>query len=41
MARAALGGLMRAAEEVRTTGTFTYADDALPGTVISTFFTES
>lgn len=41
MARAALGGLMRAAEEVRTTGTFTYAADALPGTVISTFFTES
>jgi len=41
MARAALGGLMRAAEEVRTTGTFTYAGDALPGTVISTFFTES
>lgn len=34
-ARAALGGLMRAAEEVRTTGTFTYADDVLPGSVIA------
>lgn len=30
-ARAALGGLMRAAEEVRTHGTFSYARDALPG----------
>lgn len=34
-ARAALGALMRAAEEVRTSGTFTYAADALPGAVIS------
>ncbi|WP_243612182.1 isocitrate lyase/PEP mutase family protein [Shimia aestuarii] len=34
-ARAALGGLMRAAEEVRTQGTFDYAEDALPGAVIS------
>lgn len=33
-ARAALGGLMRAAQEVRTKGTFTYAEDALPGSVI-------
>ncbi|WP_018000204.1 isocitrate lyase/phosphoenolpyruvate mutase family protein [Paracoccus sp. N5] len=30
-ARAALGGLMRAAREVRDFGTFTYARDALPG----------
>lgn len=29
-ARAALGALMRAAQEVRTSGTFTYAADALP-----------
>lgn len=33
-ARAALGALMRAAEEVRTLGTFTYAADALPSNVI-------
>ncbi len=30
MARAALGGFMRAAREVREQGTFTYAGDALP-----------
>lgn len=34
-ARAALGALMRAAEEVRTTGTFTYAVNALPANVIA------
>lgn len=34
-ARAALGALMRAAEEVRTHGTFDYAETALPGAVIS------
>jgi 2-methylisocitrate lyase-like PEP mutase family enzyme len=34
-ARAALGALMRAAEEVRTTGTFTYAAEALPGSLIA------
>jgi 2-methylisocitrate lyase-like PEP mutase family enzyme len=34
-ARAALGALMRAAEEVKTTGTFAYADDALPFSVIA------
>ena len=34
-ARAALGGLMRAAQEVKTTGTFTYAAEALPGKVIA------
>ena len=33
-ARAALGALMRAAEEVRNTGTFSYAADALPASVI-------
>jgi 2-methylisocitrate lyase-like PEP mutase family enzyme len=33
-ARAALGALMRAAEEVRTNGTFTYAGDALPASAI-------
>ncbi|SIT14630.1 isocitrate lyase/PEP mutase family protein [Insolitispirillum peregrinum] len=35
MARAAFGALMRAAEEVRTSGTFTYAAEALPGAVIA------
>ena len=34
-ARAALGALMRAAEEVRTSGTFSYATEAIPGSVIS------
>ncbi len=34
-ARAALGALMRAAEEVKLSGTFTYAADALPGTVVA------
>ena len=33
-ARAALGGLMRAAQEVLTSGTFGYAADAIPGPVI-------
>lgn len=34
-ARAALGALMRAAKEVKATGTFTYAGDALPASVIT------
>lgn len=34
-ARAALGALMRAAEEVRTSGTFTYAASALPDTAVT------
>jgi len=34
-ARAALGALMRAAREVRTQGTFTYAKDAIPGAEVS------
>ncbi|MCR4268262.1 oxaloacetate decarboxylase [Nitratireductor sp. ZSWI3] len=34
-ARAALGALMRAAQEVRSTGTFTYAADAVPDGVVS------
>lgn len=34
-ARAALGALMRAAEEVKTFGTFTYAADAIPDGTIS------
>ncbi|MDZ4393352.1 isocitrate lyase/phosphoenolpyruvate mutase family protein [Cypionkella sp.] len=34
-ARAALGALMRAAEEVRNTGTFEYASDALPAKVVA------
>lgn len=36
-ARAALGALMRAAREVRSSGTFTYAADALPGSVINEY----
>ncbi|GAB5895143.1 isocitrate lyase/PEP mutase family protein [Mycolicibacterium mageritense] len=36
-ARAALGAVMRAAQEVRTSGTFTYAADALPGSVINEY----
>jgi len=34
-ARAAFGALKRAAEEVRHDGTFTYADEAMPGSEIS------
>ncbi|WP_269584211.1 isocitrate lyase/PEP mutase family protein [Roseibium sp. Sym1] len=34
-ARAALGGLLRAAREVRATGTFSYATDAVPDAEIS------
>ena len=34
-ARAALGALMKAAEEVRKAGTFGYAEDALPAEVIA------
>jgi 2-methylisocitrate lyase-like PEP mutase family enzyme len=34
-ARAALGALLRAAEEVKSAGTFTYAADAIPGPAIS------
>jgi len=34
-ARAALGALMRAAEEVSRSGTFRYADEAMPGAEIS------
>lgn len=39
-ARAALGALMRAAEEVRTQGTFTYASDAIPDGVISSLMSQ-
>lgn len=35
MARAAFAGLMRAAEEVLTSGSFTYATEALPGAAIA------
>lgn len=34
-ARAALGALMRAAKEVKSSGTFTYAADAIPDAVVS------
>ncbi|WP_333828215.1 isocitrate lyase/PEP mutase family protein [Pararhodobacter sp.] len=40
-ARAALGALMRAAEEVRSTGTFDYATDALPAGVIADLMSRS
>jgi len=39
-ARAALGGLMRAAKEVRENGTFTYAADALPDAEASAFMSD-
>ncbi|RMC34473.1 isocitrate lyase/phosphoenolpyruvate mutase family protein [Paracoccus alkanivorans] len=38
-ARAALGALMRAAEEVRNVGTFGYAADALPAKIIKNLMT--
>lgn len=38
-ARAALGGLTRAAREVLDTGTFTYTEQALPGTEITQLLT--
>ena len=34
-ARAALGALRRAAEEVKSSGTFTYAAEAIPGAVLA------
>ena len=34
-ARAALGGLMRAAQEVRSSGTFNYAETAIPDAIVS------
>lgn len=40
-ARAALGALMRAAEEVKSSGTFTYADDALPDVVASRLMSQA
>jgi 2-methylisocitrate lyase-like PEP mutase family enzyme len=38
LARAALGGLYRAAEEIRTHGTFDYAEQALPFAQLNTLF---
>jgi 2-methylisocitrate lyase-like PEP mutase family enzyme len=40
-ARAALGALKRAAEEVLDSGTFTYAFDAIPGGDLATLMTQS
>jgi len=40
-ARAALGALMRAAEEVKTFGTFTYAADAIPDGTISQLMSQT
>lgn len=39
-ARAAFGELMRAAQEVMTSGTFTYAEKALPGACIAQLMTD-
>ncbi|MGV6874165.1 isocitrate lyase/PEP mutase family protein [Pseudochelatococcus sp. B33] len=39
-ARAALGALMRAAEEVKSSGTFTYAASALPSVVITSLMSQ-
>lgn len=39
-ARAALGALMRAAQEVRTSGTFTYSSEAMPGADIARLMSE-
>lgn len=39
-ARAAWGGLLRAAQEVRTHGTFHYAQEAMPGARIAALMTE-
>lgn len=40
-ARAALGGLKRAAEEVLGNGTFNYAEDAIPDAVVAEFMNQS
>lgn len=40
-ARAALGALMRAADEVLNLGTFTYAGDAAPGQVVSRLMSDA
>ncbi|MDG6403490.1 isocitrate lyase/phosphoenolpyruvate mutase family protein, partial [Pseudomonas quasicaspiana] len=38
LVRAAFGGLYRAAEEIRTQGTFTYAEQALPFAQLNALF---
>lgn len=40
-ARAALGGLLRAAEEVKEKGTFTYINEAMPGAQIAAVMVDS
>ena len=40
-ARAALGALMRAAQEVKSAGTFTYAEDAIPDAVMSPLMSQA
>lgn len=40
-ARAAFGGLKRAAEEVMSRGTFTYAEDAIPGSELSRLMSQA
>ena len=40
LARAALGALMRAAEEIRTRGTFGYAAAAMPGAAVSALMSQ-
>ncbi|MFT6074183.1 MAG: 2-methylisocitrate lyase-like PEP mutase family enzyme [Yoonia sp.] len=39
-AQAALGALMRAAEEVKTQGTFTYSADAIPDAQVSQYMSQ-
>jgi 2-methylisocitrate lyase-like PEP mutase family enzyme len=40
LARAAFGALKRAAEEVRESGTFTYAETAIPGAELATLMAQ-
>ena len=40
-ARAAWGGLLRAAQEVRDHGTFDYADDAMPGAAVAALMADT
>lgn len=41
LARAALGALMRAAKEIRDSGTFTYATEAIPDSVVSRYMAQA
>ena len=41
LARAALGGFVRAAREIKERGTFTYAADAIPSAEVSAYMVKS